>query len=465
MTSPAAHSEHTPNACAAAVLTLGVMVLAGTARAAAATTAAGVDRGWAGPDPAFIAIDAQGGLLEGSLGVRGGELMFEPATAGPGIPGVVRASELLVIEPWRAADLPALAVPGPGPDGRPRGAVLRLTDGQTVGIEQGFSADAESLHARSRWLGDVEVPLDRVDAVTLAPGAGMAASGDGAPGDPGQGGRDVVLLTTVDRVEGFVESISADGVTVDRDGRRLTVPIAGVAEIDLAAVAGPAASRLLGLADGTVLAVRGIDVIDDRTLLVTPTGLGGTESESGLARGGGGLPGAAEAAVGAELTVPIDRVASAWNTVRGVRAVPLRTCPIVRAGPLDGRAFATEPRVIDAGSGAKPTPGVGGVEIEGASETVYALPLGATRFRADAEAIGGAYTAFTLELVSLDSGGVPTPLGALAFPSDRHRETITLELPGGAASLVVRLRAGLSPVQDTLRLRRALVVVRDGPGD
>ena len=145
----------------------------------------------------------------------------------------------------------------------PTGGLLRLTDGQRLAgsVAEGPAASAEHLRWRHPWLGERDVPLERVAAVELTPGP------DDAAGPPGRAAptADEVRLANGDALVGFVSAAGPGGVTIEPEGpggpggEPATLPWSAVAAVRLAnPPAAPPAGDLLRLRDGSRVAVAGL---------------------------------------------------------------------------------------------------------------------------------------------------------------------------------------------------------------
>ena len=176
----------------------------------------------------------------GVLSVSDGRLRFVDADRNVGdasLRGVVRLS-------FEAEE------PGDEPAG-----LLRLTDGQRLAgsVADTPAASPEHLRWRHPWLGERDVPLERVASLGVsAPPAGAAAPV-----------ADEVRLANGDTLTGFVSAVGprGAGVTLEPEagGEPATLPWSAVAAVRLAnPAAAPPAGDLLRLRDGSRVAVDGL---------------------------------------------------------------------------------------------------------------------------------------------------------------------------------------------------------------
>jgi hypothetical protein len=135
----------------------------------------------------------------------------------------------------------------------------RLT-GTALGIKD------EQLQWKQPLLGDVNLPLRRVVAITRA--------GQPAPREDEARTEDVAKLTNGDSVRGIVGALTTDTVTISANGQDVPVPFATINALSFASTGGatqPSTARgfRVTLADGSAFTGQKIDLSKD-TLRLTP---------------------------------------------------------------------------------------------------------------------------------------------------------------------------------------------------
>lgn len=141
----------------------------------------------------------------------------------------------------------------------PASGVLRLIDGSRLpgaAVVAGAAAE-EGLSWRNAWLGLLQVPLERIESVSLR---------DPVPPPPPAVG-DVVALNNGDVVEGFIVAL-ADPLVIEREGVNLEIPLERVAAARLvnAPVPPPAGAVRVWYRNGTVADLTDVVYGGDRLL-------------------------------------------------------------------------------------------------------------------------------------------------------------------------------------------------------
>lgn len=158
---------------------------------------------------------------------------------------------------------------------RHRPGEIRLTDGQRLsGAPSVMRRDGELVGWVHTLLGEIAIPLERIDRVIQA--RTLAPDEPGTP-LPRAADRDVVVMANGDRLEGFVAELG-DAVILEADGRQTVVPVSDVDQIALANPRHDPSGAFVWLADGTIMAVRSVEVSGGAAVLLTEPD-GATESE------------------------------------------------------------------------------------------------------------------------------------------------------------------------------------------
>jgi hypothetical protein len=130
--------------------------------------------------------------------------------------------------------------------------LLRLVDGQLLrGAMEGVSADGK-LRWATRDLGVVEVSLDDVFAFDLARGEPQTSAQ--------VGDSDLIVLANGDRLNGFIESINEQGLTLSRDEQEVELPWSSIGSVTLANPVSERSGTWLTLTWGSRIRVEGLHV-------------------------------------------------------------------------------------------------------------------------------------------------------------------------------------------------------------
>ena len=332
----------------------------------------------------------------------------------------------------REGQLALVAPVGVEPSDRWGASVLRLVDGQRLvgtlvgGETQGDEASVWWDHGA---FGMLRVPLEDIDHMTLAPGAGEV------PSDVRQ---DVVILANGDRIEGFVERIG-EPVVVDDAGERREVPLAAVGAIVLANPHRAMEGAYVWLADGSVLSLSDIGTAREGRVVLSPSLAGGPEGT--IAEGGSG-----ELPIGAVLALVFDA-----RRLEGL-------------GELEpgGVAIAPDRRwsePVGVGDASTALLGAPTVEIPGPMAVWWTLPEGAARLSLVAELPPSMRRWGDCELVvEVGREGAWRQVARERLNAERPEVGVNVPLDGPVLRITVE-EGRYGPVQDRVMLRRGLLLI------
>lgn len=308
--------------------------------------------------------------------------------------------------------------------GRAREGVLSLTDGQRFPGEALSGTRAAAglfVWNQSTWLGRMEVPLERIGSVILAPEARLPA--------PARG--DVLTLSNGDRIEGFVEALG-DPVSIRAgEGARtqlLEVPLDRVSALRMVTPRRDPTGRRLWLRDGTVVDVRDVLVADD-----------GVVRLEGLPFVGDVQP--KQLSLSALVAVLFDH-----ETL-----VPLCELEILGSSAPDTRYAVPEPEALD-----ELAPlGLSRVALHGPMALRYRLPATPVFLTAEARLPVTARTWSDCDLVVRDD---ETEVARVHLDARNPVAEVETLLQG--ATLQIEITEGRNgPIQDTVILHRAMLLV------
>ncbi|MBT8485040.1 MAG: hypothetical protein HKO59_04805 [Phycisphaerales bacterium] len=299
---------------------------------------------------------------------------------------------------------------------------LVFADGERMpGVISGDAPpDADAVAWVHPRFGPMLVPLERVAAASLRPGAPIPESGQ----------LDVVALANGDQLQGFIASVGdpvvievGDGV----DAHPVEIPLARTRGFALVAPRMPPTGRRVWFSDGTVLDTRKLQVGNDGYLRF---GLAWRPDEGGFA-------------------ARLSTVSAVLFDSAGL--VPLATLAPARVERTTPRYIVPGPKVDDP---AAPL-GLGAVSIRGPVRVRYALPDNCIRFAGEAQLPFGARRWGDYQLILRDDD-------AEVFRArlNRANPSVPINVTLRGSELTIELEQGASgPIQDHVVLRRAMLLV------
>lgn len=313
-------------------------------------------------------------------------------------------------------------------------AELRLADGQRFPgtLAGAFTSDDGAMrvvwkHAR---LGAIDVPLDRVAAMTLQPGTPV----------PAAQASDVLQLTNGDTIEGVVEGIG-EAIVVEKDGQRREVPLERVASCAFVTTPRPRERVRMWLDDGTVVDGTGIMPVSGGAIALTAPTV---------------TPGRNVAVVQQD-----EVCAVAIGGDAGPSAVPLAALPPVASRPPDAPLAADPPRPPRALDPHAPL-GLSALEIRGPVRLVYEVPKGSHRLTGNL-LVPDALRRWAHAPVRVMQGDRTLLSATLEESSPEVTLDVALDpgLSGSAAALSIEIGEGKrGPIGDVIILERALLLVK-----
>jgi hypothetical protein len=138
---------------------------------------------------------------------------------------------------------------------------LELTDGQVLPGNISSSVTKDAVSWNSRLWGSVTVPLENAAAIVLTPDRFDALLA-GA-----RGTQDLILLGNGDRVEGFLESIDASVVRLERTGKASEIVLSRVDGVLLANPIKPAGGAWAWVS-GAAAAITNVSLTDTGTFVI-----------------------------------------------------------------------------------------------------------------------------------------------------------------------------------------------------
>jgi hypothetical protein len=314
--------------------------------------------------------------------------------------------------------------PAPPP---PAPGLLTLSDGQRFPGQpiSGAPGAAGLVVWSSPRFGRLEVPLDRVESVSFAPGIEP----------PAPGTQDVVLLANGDLLEGFIaelgDPISIE-LTTEAGLPRTQVPLQRVAAARLVTPRVSPAGRRVWLSDGTVVDAERLALGDD-----------------GYVRLG---------------TVPLSREPEQrlllLDEVLAILFQPGAMAPLADLGPvtIDGpetRFMIPPPRIV----GRQPPLNLAPIELRGPLTAHYPLPAGAMRFAAEAALPRASRAWGDCELIVRCGeevlvrqrlcGETPAASFNVVIPAGTATKRLSIEVADG----------GNGPIHDRIVLTHAMVLI------
>lgn len=339
---------------------------------------------------------------------------------------VSRARALALLPPAASEEPPR---PRPVRQAGDDTAWVYLTDGQALPGRPTHSA-GEDVEWDSRLFSRIRLRLDEVAMLVLrTPAAPSPASPDGPA--------DTVSLVNGDAISGYVESIDST-LVVEHDGRKSQVPLDRVAWIRLANPPREPAGIVLWTWHGSVVSLTSIDLPPE-----------------GAARLVGTL---ATPAGPAHATIPSADIRAVLFDAARLRPLASLSVASMSGGP--GRRWTPPLRVGDAGAAPMGAPDI---EIPGPATAEWTLPPGAARFAAVAELPLECRVWGDCEIaLTLVAGTTERQLVRERLWSDRASLNINAQLDesaGGGRLRIEVLPGRAGPIQDSVRLRRPLVLI------
>lgn len=320
----------------------------------------------------------------------------------------------------------AVVLPPAPPTANTRTSVLFLADGQRLlGQPVANSGNPNILIWRNAWLDRVEVPLDHIRALSLAPNA--------VP--PPADADDVVMLTNGDRIAGIVTGISdtiSIEMTTESGPSTITLPLARVASVTLVTPDLPRTLRRVWLTDGSVIDVRDVAVGDDGYVRFIQPRYAASRT-------------------------------SAQTQLSELAAIlfdPTLVTPLasLRPAELDGpptRIDIPSPAALTAVAPLDAPP----LLFRGPLVVRYHLPPGVQRFAAEAVLPESARTWGDLDFIVRDDD-----VEILRVRLNAANPVARVNVPIKGTELTIEIAEGFNgPVQDIVRLDRALLAVRRSP--
>lgn len=292
--------------------------------------------------PSWRVLRADGTWTRATLSETGTFATESGAPALDGAIAVLAPEGVAALErtPARSRSRPALGY-----------AELRLADGQRFPgtLAGAFTSDDGAMrivwkHAR---LGAIDVPLDRVAAMTLQAGTSL----------PSAQSADILQLANGDTIEGVVEGIG-EVIVLEKDGQRREVPLERVAACAFVTTPRPRERVRMWLDDGTVVDGSGVMPVSGGAVALTAPPV---------------TPGRNVAVVQQDEIYGVSIGGDA-----GPSAVPLAALAPAVSQSADA-ALATEPPRAPRALDPNAPLGLSALEIRGPVRLVYEVPKGSKR--------------------------------------------------------------------------------------
>lgn len=324
-------------------------------------------------------------------------------------------------------------------------SLIELTDGERfVGtlVGGGRESKADSILWEHAALGVMEFKLDEVKRIQFQGGPDSDA-----PAPPRrESSSDLVVLANGDRVEGFVDSITAN-VRMDVNGTQRELPVERVQEIVMAGggiAPQPKAGLIAWLKDGSVIACRTLHSTRLGELVLSPRVMNAEEHPT--------------EAPASQVSLRLDDL---WAlSLDPTGTVPLASLAMGKQTPSADRRWARGAIALDVGWAPL---GLADIEFPGPMTVEWDLPAEATRLASEAELPRQMWTWGDCELVVLvQTAGGESELWRKRINAEAARARIAISLPdaGAPRKLRVRLEAGqYGAVQDRIVLRRPVLLI------
>jgi hypothetical protein len=306
---------------------------------------------------------------------------------------------------------------------------LELTDGQVLPGTISTGSGKDTIGWNSKLWGSIAVPLENTAAVVITPDRFDALLAGN------RSAQDLVLLRNGDRVEGFLMSVDATMVRLEKANRTSELPLARVDGILLANPVKPGSGTWAWVA-GAAVAISDISIDDAGSCTMTGR-LPGTKSQP-------------SATLKAEA---VEAVCFDAELLRSLASMPFE----VPTGD-DGRRWSQAPTITTPNAPV----GASDIELPGPMRVEWTLPKGVTRFSTTLELPPSARLWGDCEVVVevLNTAGAPTQI--VKAPLNQATPQAVINTPvTGAAKLRVTVNPGPSgPIQDRIVIRRALLLMK-----